>query len=82
MKIKKGLQSLVNLLGKGKNMLIFPNFLSFLHQNIARHTKNTEKGDFNQCLKCAAPNFWSKYTIIELYTNILNLIDDPRKDAW
>ena len=38
-----------------QNFLLFFLLLAFLHKNIV-------KTHFNQCLKCTAPEYWSKYT--------------------
>ena len=37
-------------------------FSVFMQKKALYSTKNAENDHFNQCLRCAAPNGWLKYT--------------------
>ena len=48
-------------LGISLNSTLLPNFFFFIII-LGKHVENTEKGVLGQCLECAAPKCWSKYT--------------------
>ena len=54
----------------GKNALL-TNFSKFSVQNLVKNVKNIEKGDFDECLKCAASKHWLKYTTLPDYICIM-----------
>ena len=50
---------------KGHFGLIFNHVYIKILQRLAKNKKH-EKADFDQCLECAVPKHWSKYTTAEI----------------